>query len=346
MDYPRMLSRLCAIPAPSGFEEPMARCAAELLRPLLDEVQVNRMGCVVGVRRCGIEGAHRLLLDAHLDEVGFLVTGHEEGFLRLAGLGGADARVLADREMTVLTDPPLSGIIACLPPHVETREDMDQELEVSRMFLDVGLTQEQATARIPIGTPVVCKGDCFRLGEKMFCGRALDDRAGFAVILDALERLQGETLDVDLYVLGSTQEEFEEVGAITGAFGVAPDLCVAIDVTHGRSPDAPKEQTSVMGGGPVINLGPNATPWMNRRLRALAKDLGQTLQTEVNPRSSGTNAWPIQVSREGVATAVLYVPLRYMHTPSEVVHLDDLEAAGSLVAAFVKGIGKEVPAYA
>ncbi len=342
MDYEQVLTRLCAVPAPSGFEGPMARTAARLLEPLLDEVHLDRMGSVSGVRRCGAEHAPRILLDAHLDEVGFLVTGHQEGFLRFAPLGGVDPRVLPDREVTVLTSPPIPGIIACLPPHVERREDMEKVLKTEELFVDVGLTQEQAVERIPLGTPMVSRMGCFPLGEKYFCGRALDDRAGFAVILDVLERLQGEQLDVDLYVLGSVQEETHDTGAVTGAWGIAPQMCVALDVTHGRSPDAPEEQTLVMGGGPVLNLGPNSTPWMNRRMRATARALEMNLQVEVSGGSSGTDGWSVQILREGVATAVLSVPLRYMHTPAEVVHLQDLEDTARLLAAFLRDIGKEV----
>ena len=126
MNYEQTLARLCALSGPSGFETHVTRAAAELLRPLADEVHTTRLGSVVGVRRCGRENAQKLLLDAHLDEIGLIVTGHEEGFLRFAPLGGVDPRMLPDREVVLLTTPPVHGVVACLPPHVQTGEDMDK----------------------------------------------------------------------------------------------------------------------------------------------------------------------------------------------------------------------------
>ena len=344
MDHDAILSRLCGLGAPSGFEGPASRAAAELLRPLADEVTVDRMGSVLALRRCGREGAKRLLLDAHLDEIGFVVTGHEEGYLKFAPLGGVDPRMLPDRELTILTQPPVVGVVSCLPPHIQSREDMDQSVAIQDLYLDVGLDQETAQARIPVGTPAVYRAGCALLGDKLLCGKALDDRACFAILLDALERLRDRELDVDLYVLGSTQEETHSTGAIAAAYGIAPDCCVAVDVTHGDSPDASKDKTFPLGGGPVIGLGPNCTRWMEQRMRRKAEELGMAVQTEVMAGHSGTNGWPLQVSREGVATAMLSLPLRYMHTPIETVHRDDLDHTAQLLAAFLEGLGEEAEA--
>lgn len=346
MNYEETLACLCAIGAPSGFERPMAQAAAELLRPVMDEVKIDKMGSVVAVRRCGKENALRLLLDAHLDEIGFIITGHEEGFLHFAPLGGVDPRMLPDRELTILTQPPITGVVACMPPHVLSDEERDKSLPIQELFIDVGLSQEQAKARIPVGTPAVYRAGCAPLGEHKLCGKALDDRACLAVLIDAAQQLLGEKLDVDLYILGSVQEEVHGTGAITAAYGIVPDLCVAVDVTHGSSPDAPKDETFPLGGGPTVGLGPNCTKWMGERFCAKAEELSIPYSVEVMPGHSGTNGWDLQITREGVATAVLSVPLRYMHTPLETIHRDDLTAAARLLAAFVKDLGKEVPTYA
>lgn len=341
MNYEKTLAGLCALPGPSGFEGQAARAALELLRPLVDEAFLDRMGSVVGVRRCGREGAKKVLLDAHLDEIGFLITGHEEGFLRFAPLGGVDPRMLPDRELTILTQPPVVGVVSCLPPHIQSREDMDQSVAIQDLYLDVGLDQETARARIPVGTPAVYRAGCTPLGDKLLCGKALDDRACFAILLDALERLRDRELDVDLYVLGSTQEETHSTGAITAAYGLRPDLCVAVDVTHGDSPDASKDKTFPLGKGPVIGLGPNCTKWISDLMRRCAKEMDLNVQLEVMSGSSGTNGWPLQVSREGIATGVLSLPLRYMHTPIETAHQGDMEDTARLLAQFIRRVGKE-----
>lgn len=346
MNYETVLGELCALAGPSGFESPVAQAAVKLLEGPMDEVHVDKMGSVLGVRRCGKENAPKLLLDAHLDEIGFIITGHEEGFLRFAPLGGVDPRMLPDRELTILTQPPMYGVVACMPPHVQTAEDMGKSLPIRELWLDVGLSQEEAEKRIPIGTPAVYRAGCAPLGKKLLCGKALDDRACFAILVDALERLKGEELDVDVYLLGSTQEETHSIGAITTTYGVCPELCVAVDVTHGDSPDAPKDQTFKLGGGPVIGLGPNCTRWMSERMKRCAKELEIDVQLEVMSGHSGTNAWDMQIIREGVATAVLSLPLRYMHTPVETAHRNDMENTAALLVQFIRGLGKEVPSYA
>lgn len=340
METERILERLCAAGGPSGFEGPVVRAAKELLEPLMDEVWTDRLGNLAGVRRCGKPGAKKLLLDAHLDEVGLTVTGIKDGFLRFTG-NGVDDRMLPDREVTVLTNPPLLGVVACLPPHVLSAEDQEKNPERKDLFVDVGLSQEEAERLIPIGTPIVYRAAFTRLGKRQVCAKALDDRACFAAVLRAAELLQGRGLDVDLYVLGSVCEEFSGVGAKVGAQALAPDFCVAVDVTFGRTPDSPKDESFVMGGGPVVGIGPNTARWMSRRLLDEAKAEGIPVQKEIMERSSGTNAWPIQVANEGVATAVLSIPLKYMHTPVEVVELSDIEDCARLLSAFAAGLGKE-----
>lgn len=341
MDLQKTLELLCALPGPSGFEEQAAKGAVKLLQPLVDEVYTTRLGSVVGVRRSGKPGAQKVLLDAHVDEIGIIVTGEEDGFLRFRTLGGVDPRMLCDREITLLTEPPTFGVVACLPPHVQTAEDMNKSTPVSELYLDVGMSADEVKTRIPIGTPGVFRGGCTPLGEDQCCGKALDDRACMTAILHALEMLREQNLGVDLYVLFSTQEETGSAGAITAVHAIAPDICVAVDVTHGQTPDGPKDKTFALGGGPAIGMGPNMSRALTQTLIELAKQEGIDHHIEVMSGHTGTNAWPMQICREGIATAVLSLPLKYMHTPVEVVSRTDLESTARLLAAFVAHSGKE-----
>lgn len=340
MDIQKTLEQLCAVNAPSGFETPVAELACQLLESLVDEVYTTRLGSVVGVRRCGSEDAPRLLLDAHLDEIGLLVTGQEEGFLRFRTIGGVDSRMLCDREVTLLTDPPTYGIVTCMPPHLQSREEMDKSTPIRDLFIDIGYQGEEV--HVPVGTPGTFRGGCAPLGEEQFCGKALDDRACMVTILRALELLADTELNVDLYVLFSTQEEVSAAGAAAAVWQIAPQMCIAVDVTHGETPDSPKDKTFKMGGGPAIGIGPNMTRWMSRRLCQLAEQNEINYQREVMEGHSGTNAWPMQISREGVATAVVSLPLKYMHTPIEVVNAADMESVACLLAAFVADPGEGV----
>ncbi len=341
MDVLHTLEALCTQNAPSGFEGPAARVAAELLTPLMDEVTVDRMGNVIGVRRCGKEGAKRLLLDAHLDEIGLIVTGVEDGFLRFQTIGGVDPRMLPDREVTILTEPPLFGVVACLPPHVQKKGEENRSVPIEELYVDIGLDQETAEKTVPIGTPMVFRGGCFPLSHGKICGKAMDDRSCFTALVRCAELLRDQELDVDLYIMGSTREEISGVGALCATFALKPDFCVAVDVTHGATPDAPKDKCFTLGGGPAIGVGPNMTGWMTQLLRNCADTENIPYDLEVMGGHTGTNAWEMQICREGVATAVVSLPLRYMHSPIEVLDSGDLEQTARLLASFVGALGKE-----
>lgn len=336
-----MLSELCPLSGPSGFERPVALRAAELLRPYVDEVSIDRMGNLIGVRRCGIPGAKSILLDAHLDEIGLIVIGSEDGFLRFRSIGGVDPRMLPNREVTILTNPPLFGVVACLPPHVLQAGEADRSVPLEELYIDTGLSQEEVEKLIPAGTPCVFRDGCFPLGEKQMCGKAMDDRACFVTLLRAAQMLQDKTLDVDLYILGSTREEISHGGAAVATWTVAPDCCIAVDVTHGKTPDSPKYRTNDLGGGPSVGIGPNMTRWMTERMIAKAKEADIDIQYDVMAGATGTNGWDMQIAREGIATHVLSLPLKYMHSPVETLDLSDVEAVAALLAAFVEGLGEE-----
>lgn len=341
METKAMLRRLCQAGGPSGFERPVAELAMDLMRPLMDEVWTDRLGNVIGVRRCGTPGAKKLVLDAHLDEIGLIVTGMKNGFLRFAQIGGVDPRMLPDRELTILTDPPMLGVVACLPPHVLSAEDREKAPPLEDFYVDTGLSQEEAERRIPIGTPMVFRDSFVELGDSQLCSKSMDDRSCFVTLLRAAELLQGRELDVDLYIMGSTREEVSGAGAIVGTQKLNPDYCIAVDVTHGKTPDSRKDETFTLGGGPVVGVGPNMTRWMTRRLLAKAGQEGIPVQKEVMEGGSGTNAWGMQVCNEGIATAVVSLPLKYMHTPVETLEVGDIERVARLLAAFVVDLGKE-----
>lgn len=344
MDILETLRRLCELGGPSGYEHSVSQAAKELLWPLTDTVSIDPLGSVIGVHSCGKPGAKKVLLDAHLDQVGFMVTGYDEGFLRFAPVGGIDPRMLPDREMIVLTKPePVLGIVACPPSHMQTAADLNKSIPMEELRIDVGLGQEEAERRIPVGTPIVYGGTCFPLAAGgQICSKALDDRSCFTILLRTLELLQGKDLEVDVYVMGSVQEETSGSGASVGTYTVAPDCCVAVDVTFAHTPDVTLDDAPCkMYHGPCIGVGPNMTWWMTERMIDTAKTLEIPHQLEVMEGRSGTNGWGMQIAREGIPTSVVSLPLKYMHSPTEVIALEDMEHTAQLLAAFVQSLGKE-----
>ena len=243
---------LCALSAPSGFEDRAYSKISGLLLPYVDEIKTDPMGNLIALRRCGHPNAKKLMLDAHMDEIGMIVTGYDKGFLRFANLGGIDPRMLPAREIKLLTNPPLYGVIDTMPPHALSAEDMDKSIDADKLFIDVGLSEEETKRRIPLGTPAVFAGGVSCLTDNILCGKALDDRACAAIILKTMEELSSKTIDVDIYCLISTQEELGMRGAITGTYGINPDYAVAIDVTHAATPDSKKGETMEMRKGAAI----------------------------------------------------------------------------------------------
>ena len=232
MDIRKILEDLCSFCGPSGFEKEVSEYAVSLMRPMMDESYVDRFGNAVGILRCGKPDVKRLLFVAHLDEIGLIATGTEDGFIHFTTIGGVDPRMLPNRELTIMTDPPIFGLVACLPPHVLSAEEMDQSIPVSDLFIDAGLSAQEAEKKIPIGTPITFRGDCFALGEDLFCGKSLDDRSCFVALLKMVELLKGKEIEADICVLGSTREELNSGGAAVAAFSMKPDACIAVDVTH------------------------------------------------------------------------------------------------------------------
>lgn len=335
------LIRLCETPAVTGFERAGSQAAAELLRPYCDSVTIDRFGSVIGVKRCGREGAKTVLLDAHIDQIGFLVTEVlEGGFLRFAPVGGVDPRMLLGCEVEILTEEPIFGVIACTPPHLMKPGEEKNSVPIHEMLIDTGLIDARPV--VPVGTPVVFAEKMVQLSKDSITGKCLDDRAGVFAIVQAMERLQNVPLAVDVVAMCSVQEEVTSLGAETGAFRVRPDYAIAVDVSHAKTPDAPADDTFEYGGGVMIGMGPNFNTPLTLALIRTAKAEGMDYQLEVMEGFSGTNAWEMQIAATGTAMALLSIPLRYMHTPIETIKLSDLDSVSDLIYHFLRQFDGEV----
>ena len=335
MNYYEIIEKLCAVPAASGSEH----AAADTVRALMEAAGLicegDAMGNVFGLRRGSSPTGRPILLDAHFDEIGFIVTGHKKGFLRFDTLGGVDPRVLPARQVTLMCDPPRHGVFTSVPPHLQSAEEAENAFEKDKLYIDAGLCEEEAESAVPVGTVAVFSSGCMRLGGAFISGRALDDRAGLAALLGAIELLKDADIKNDVILCASVQEEVGCRGAAVAGYAKNPAAALAVDVTHGTTPDSGKALTFDLGSGSAIGVGPNFSRRYSEKLCERARALDIPHCVEVCAGESGTNAWPLQVSREGVATALLSIPLRYMHTPCEVLCERDLEATARLAAEFV-----------
>jgi len=332
---------LCGLAAPSGFEERAFARIKELVLPYVDELRTDAMGNLIAVKLCGRDGAKKLMFDAHMDEIGMIITGYEKGFLRFSNLGGIDPRMLPAREIKILTDPPIFGVIDMMPPHALTEEEMDKSIDAKKLFIDVGLSETEAIKRVPLGTAAVFAGGVEELSLGTLCGKSLDDRACAAIIIQVMERLSKKEPKVDICCLFSTQEELGTRGAVTGAYGVNPDYAVAVDVTFASTPDTKKGETMELRQGAAIGVGPNMNRKITNTLIDIAKEYKIPYQLEVMGGNTGTDGWVIQISREGVSTGLVSLPIRYMHSPVETLDLSDAEAVVNLLTEFAMKLGED-----
>lgn len=340
MDLSQLTIALCGAAGPAGFEEAAAEIIKREIAPFVDEIKSDVMGNLIAVKRCGKENAPSVLLDAHMDEIGLMITGYADGHLRFNCLGGVDPRMLPAREIKVLAKEPLYGVISVMPPHALSSGDMSKALGIDDLYIDIGMSEEEAKALVPVGTPCVYADGAFMLGEGSICGKSLDDRSCAAIIIKTMESLADKNPDVDIYCLFSVQEEIGLRGAVTGAFGAEPDYAIILDVTFGKTPDVPAYKCLKMGGGPAIGLGPNTNRAFTKKIIDKAAELGMDYQLEVLPGNSGTNAWAIQTSRVGVATALVSLPLKYMHSPVETMLISDAEKIVALLSEFLSDAGE------
>ena len=332
-----MLFRLCSAPGAAGREDGAAQVAAEMLS-FIPNVKIDTLGSVVATFG-NPESKRHILLDAHLDQIGMLVTSVDEnGFLKVARDGGMDRRVLPGSRVVVYGKETLNGIVCCLPPHL-TDGGEDHVPDITEMAVDVGLTKEEANELVQPGDVVLLPGEPRRLLGSRVTGAALDDRAGCAALIRCAQLLQETTLSCRVTVLLSTREEVGSQGAETAAFREEPDMAIAVDVSFADQPGVPVHKCGKLSEGPMIGVSPVLDKNITETLKRLAKENEIPFQLEVMGGTTGTNADEINVTRGGVPCGLVSIPQRNMHTPAEICDLKDIENVARLLAAFIREVG-------
>ena len=316
----------------SGDEAAAASAVRKLFAPCM-ELTADALGNLRGTLGTGDV---KILLDAHLDRVGLVVTEiDEDGFLRVDKVGGVDLRVLVGSEVLVYGKTPLWGVVCSIPPHLMSEEKKKAGVELNDLAVDIGRTQEEAEQLVSVGDRVGYSDAQVRLQGGRIASAAFDDRCGVAAILKTVEAVHDKLKNVTLCVQISSQEEVGGGGAGTGAFAFEPDVAVAVDVGFGADPFCKPHETIALGGGPSVGLSPTLDRALTLELKALAEKENIPYQHDVMSGRTGTNADHITVSRCGVRTALLSIPLRSMHTGVEVIDVADVDNTAKLLSAFI-----------
>lgn len=338
MTLQEKIKLICDAYGVSGDEFAVSPLVADILKEYCDKVEIDEMGNCVGYRYSGKPGAKKIMMDAHIDQIGLIVSDiTKEGFLRVIGIG-VDPRMMPGNEMVVITrnHGNLYGVCATMPPHLQSG-DKTKAMPLTDCVIDVGMDYDQVVKMIQPGDYVAFAGRVMDLGKDKLCGKAMDDRACLCCTVHALDLLKGKEIEHDLIVCASVKEEVGGHGAQRRTFVDQPDLAIAIDVTHAVTPDSKHIlRIKKMNEGPVVSIGSNATPRLARRALQLAKEQGIKVQPTATPAGSGTNAWTMQVIDRGQASMVISLPEKYMHTPVEVLSMEDVRSTGALLAAIAQ----------
>jgi putative aminopeptidase FrvX len=340
------LKALVEAPSPSGYEQPAQQVWRERVRPFADRVETDTHGNAIGVRNPA--GRPRVLLAGHVDELGFIVKYvSDDGFLYFRTIGGFDLNIIPGRRVVVHAKAgPVPGVVGRKAIHLMTEDDRKKKVEMHELWIDIGAKDKKdALSLVSIGDPVTYPVGLECLRGDLYTARGFDDKAGSFVVAEVLRLLAGASIKAAVFSVSTVQEEVGLRGAHTSAFGIDPQIGVAVDVTHATDhPDMDKKRAGEvkLGAGPTITRGANCNPAVVRLLIEAAEAEHIPYQLEAEPGGTGTDANAIQLTRAGVATGLVSVPNRYMHTPVEMLALSDLENAAKLLAAFVRRLDDSV----
>lgn len=342
----KFLEKLLDAPSPSGYEQPAQRVFREYVTPYCDELTTDVMGNVFA--RIGGKGKNlpRVMIVGHTDEIGLQVKYiDDKGFLYFAAVGGVDAHLTPGKRVNVHTAAgPLPGVIGKKPIHLMDTKDRETVVKLESQYIDIGAhDKKEAQKLVRVGDAVTFESTFTRLQGDRVASRGFDDKAGCFVVAEVLRLISasGKKLSVDLYGVSSVQEEIGLRGGTTSCYTINPDvgICVEVDFATDQ-PDVEKKHNGEvsLGKGPILARGANINPHLFDLLQSAAEKEKIALQHTATPRATGTDANVMQISRGGVATALVKIPLRYMHTPVETISLADLESAARLIVAALQNI--------
>ena len=320
----------------SGFETPVTRLIVSAWRPLTDELSLSALGSLHGLKRGDGQGPRpALMIATHMDAIGLIVTKISGEFLHITNIGGIDIRVLPGQAVTVHGKSDLPGIIVQPPAHLLPEGAAEGAVGLIHLLVDVGLTARQVTQKVKPGDLISFATEPIDMNGGVLVGHSLDNRASVAALTLCLEELQSRKHNWDIWATATVQEELGHMGARTSAFQLRPDLAIAVDVTFAKGPGANGWETFKLESGPILGWGSVIHPFLHEEFKNLAEKLEMPYGIEILPGRSGTDGDDLQLTAEGIPTVVISIPIRYMHTPIEMVVLKDIQRTGHLLAEFI-----------
>jgi tetrahedral aminopeptidase len=333
------LKSLISVSGLSAYEGPVAGIIEGTWKPLVDEVSISPLGSLHALKRGRAKSPRpSIMIATHMDAIGLLVTQIVDGFLHVDDIGGIDARILPGTPVVVHGRQDLPGVIVLPPGKTLPENGREDAIALPYLLVDTGLLPSKVASLVRVGDLISFDTKPLDLAGETLCGHSLDNRASVAALTICLQELQGKKHAWDVWAVATAQEEETLGGAATSAYDLHPDLAVAIDVTFAKGPGANGWETFPMGKGITLGWGANLHPFLYHQFKELADRLEIPVAMDLTPAHSGTDAYSIQVARDGIPTMLLGIPLRYMHTPVEIIAVRDLQRLGRLLSEFISGL--------
>jgi len=336
------LRALLEVPSPSGFEQMLQKVWRGRMEQYADEVYTDVHGnAIAGLNP---QGKPRVMLAGHCDEIGFMVNYiNDEGFIYFSAIGGVDPTIVSAQRVKIFTEKEVVyGVVGRKAIHMMDQEERKKVPEMHKLWIDIGVKdKKEAEKVVSIGDPIVFDAGFQILRNGLVVGRGLDDRIGSFAVAETLRILAAKKPKAAVYAVSTVQEELGMRGGKTSAFGIEPDVGIAVDVGNASDhPEVDKQKAGEisLGKGPVIVKGPNINPVVGRGLLAAARKAKIPFQSLGASKPTGTDANVMQITRSGVAAGLISVPNRYMHTPVEMISLDDLDNVSKLLATYIMGL--------
>jgi endoglucanase len=325
----------------SGYEEKFSDYVNKILKDYCVWTEIDNSSNVIGMVNQFDPKKKTILLEAHLDRIGLMVTQIlDNGFVRFRMVGGVDERILPASQVIIFGKEECFGVIGAVPPHLKgISEKEEKNPKISDMVIDTGLSKEDAEEKFSVGDPILLCSTPTKLLNNTLSSAALDNRAGMVAVFECLKQISDKELPVNVMVAFTVGEELALKGARTLNAKYKPDLAIVVDVTHGTTHDSKKSDTFSLGSGAIICKGPNLHYDITNNIISVAKSKNIPYEIEVCPGNTGTNAWAIQLLGKGIPCALISIPLRYMHTSVETVKLNDIENVGKLLSNVILGGG-------
>ncbi|MCK9479686.1 MAG: M20/M25/M40 family metallo-hydrolase [Firmicutes bacterium] len=325
---------LCELTGVSGFEFEISSKIAKLFEKYCEQTNIDAFGNVAGI--IGKGNKIKIMIEAHLDEIGLIVKNIDsEGFIRFACIGGVNPSILPAAEVFIHGKETLFGVVGSKPPHLQTAEESKKEYKTEELYIDVGFSQKELAEKIQIGDPISFACKSATLINNMLVSKAIDNRMGVSCLLRCMQRLRTKPTNFEIVFLAAVQEEIGCKGAKVGTYRISPDYAIIIDVTHGTTPyTKDKDSAFELGKGAAIGVGPNFHPGLTRKIIESAGQLPYAI--EVCSSNSGTDAWVVQITKKGIPCALISAPLKYMHSPVEMVCNDDVNIIVDIICNFLE----------